>query len=208
MRKMRLYLSSLGFGSDASFLRRPAKDGRALVVCNAMDEHGDVGRHQGLDSTIKELRALGYDADELDLREYFIAPEGDAELESAPDHDALRKRFDGVHLVWVVGGNTFVLARAMRQARFSRAIARALRDGSLTYGGFSAGACVAGPDLQGIRLMDDPDVLPDGYDPSVEPEALGLVPFRIVPHWQSSEPFGPGGEPLGVAAATAAAWMT
>jgi peptidase E len=56
------------------------------------------------------------------------------------------------------------------------------------YGGYSAGSCVAGPDLQGIDLMDDPAVLPEGYPPAAEPECLRLVPYRIVPHWRSDHP--------------------
>ncbi|MEU9065110.1 Type 1 glutamine amidotransferase-like domain-containing protein [Streptomyces sp. NPDC048430] len=60
------------------------------------------------------------------------------------------------------------------------------------YGGYSAGACVAGPDLRGIDLIDDPAVLPDGYSSTVEPTCLGLVPLRIVPHWRSEHRDAPG----------------
>jgi dipeptidase E len=54
------------------------------------------------------------------------------------------------------------------------------------YGRYSAGACVAGPDLQGVDLIDDPAIVPDGYPPLTEPTCLGVVPFRIVPHWRSA----------------------
>ena len=115
MRKMRLYLASMGFGGDASFLRRSTKDGRALVILNARDGMGD--RRELDEPPAKELAKLGYASEELDLRDYFGARLDDTSLE---------ERLDGVDLVWAVGGNPFVLARAMRQARFSRAIARPL----------------------------------------------------------------------------------
>ncbi|GAB2685033.1 hypothetical protein GCM10027271_54410 [Saccharopolyspora gloriosae] len=94
----------------------------------------------------------------------------------------------GLDLVWVVGGNAFVLARAMTQAGFRDALAAQFPRREFTYGGYSAGACVAGPDLRGIDLMDDPAVLPDGYSSTAAPECLGLVPYRIVPHWRSGHP--------------------
>ena len=36
--------------------------------------------------------------------------------------------------------------------------------------------------------MDDRDALPAGYESIVPPVALGLVPWRIVPHWRSDHP--------------------
>ena len=52
----------------------------------------------------------------------------------------------------------------------------------------SAGACVAGPDLQGIDLVDDASAVPPGYSAAIEPRCLDLIPFRIVPHWRSEHP--------------------
>jgi dipeptidase E len=73
----------------------------------------------------------------------------------------------------------------MHAAHFGEAIARPLDAGTLTYAGYSAGACVAGPDLRGIDLMDEPERVPDGHVADWKPVTLGLVPYRIVPHWQS-----------------------
>ncbi len=94
------------------------------------------------------------------------------------------ERFD---LVWVLGGNAFVLARAMTASGFGEALVSAM-DRGLVYAGYSAGACVAGPDLRGIHLMDPADDLPPGYDGTMPAHSLGLVPFRIVPHWRSDHP--------------------
>jgi dipeptidase E len=63
-----------------------------------------------------------------------------------------------------------------------------MSDGRLVYGGYSAGSCVAAPDLEGIHLIDDPETIPDGYLEDVTPRTLHLVPWRIVPHWRSDHP--------------------
>jgi dipeptidase E len=115
----------------------------------------------------------------LDLRSYFA------------DFEGLRNRLDMYDLVWVVGGNSFVLARAMTRSRFGQAAFEPLDDGRLVYAGYSAGICVTASDLEGIRLMDEPGALPDGYPKDVEATTLDWVPWRIVPHWRSRHPEAP-----------------
>jgi dipeptidase E len=117
----------------------------------------------------------GYASEELDLRRYFGDPTG------------LAQRLKALDLVWVVGGNAFALARAMTATGFGSVLDSAM-DRGLIYGGYSAGACVAGPDLRGIHLMDDPSDIPEGYDAAMAADTLGLIPFRIVPHWKSDHP--------------------
>ena len=160
---MRVYLSSYRFGSGASALRRDG--GRALVVFNALDEYPE--RLLSWEREADDLAALGYRAEELDLRDHWAAP------------DTLDARLTGVDLLWVVGGNAFVLARAATAAGLGAALART---SGLDYAGYSAGACLAGPDLRGIELMDDPTTLPDGYDSRMPAATLGLVDVRVVPH--------------------------
>src|SRR5690606_7325684 len=107
-----------------------------------------------------------YTCADLDLREYFDAPA------------ALAERLSGLDLVWAVGGNSFVLARAMVQSGFYPALQERLADDDFRYGGYSAGSVVMAPDLDGIHVVDDPTVVPDGYPADVEPAGAGLVPFR------------------------------
>ncbi len=166
-----IYLSSFRMGKNADVLRVQGRIGRAGVVFNALDVFGET-RLRNWSREAADLDRLGYVAEELDLRQYFH------------DHEGLAERLEALGLVWVVGGNAFVLARAMVGSGFAAALGPAL-DCGLVYAGYSAGACVAGPDLRGIDLMDDPNHVPEGYDAGVLPETLGLVPFRIVPHWQS-----------------------
>ena len=173
---VRFYLSSYRVGDRADALRAPQTGARAGVVLNALDAVGP-SRGRNLPHETDDLELLGYRCEELDLRGYV------------DDVAGLTERLQRLDTVWVVGGNAFVLARAMARAGFRQALS-AMGDRALfTYAGYSAGACVAGPDLAGIDLIDDPAERVGGQ-PSVTGEApcLGLVPFRIVPHWHSDHP--------------------
>jgi len=97
----------------------------------------------------------------------------------------LKKR-SPVLISWAVGGNAFLLRRAMRQSGFDQIIGELLRDDALVYGGFSAGAVVVTPSLKGIDIMDDPQQLAPGYDENILWDGLGLVDFSIVPHYRSA----------------------
>lgn len=170
---MLLYLSSYGLGQDPSALVASRPGARAGLVFNARDPWPEA-RLRTWDSEVHDLSGLGYDCVELDLREHWSAGPGQ-----------LAEALAALDLVWVVGGNTFVLARAMSLAGFGPALRTGLSQGTLVYGGYSAGSCIAGPDLEGIDLMDEPDLVPYGYPADVAIETLGLVPFRIVPHVDS-----------------------
>lgn len=187
---MRLYLSSYRLAADTSMLRALASSGatRAGIVFNACDVWSDA-RLSRWDREANDLASLGFVAEELDLRAYF------------GQSTELLSRLTELDLVWVVGGNSFVLAKAMHASGFRDVAVPLIRADQLVYAGYSAGSCVAGPDLRGIELMDEPDKVPDDY-PTIEPVCLGLVPFRIVPHWRSDHPEAPAAE---VAAARLAA---
>ncbi|MDO8732673.1 MAG: Type 1 glutamine amidotransferase-like domain-containing protein [Actinomycetota bacterium] len=174
-----LYLSSSGLADDRKVLAATSDNARALVVLNALDG-SSAQRQEVFDVEAAGLAALGYSCRELDLREHFGDPGNLA--------DALAQS----QLVWVAGGNTFVLARATAQAGFDNALRQVRDDQDLAYGGYSAGACLAGPDLAGIDLMDDPHFLPDGYNAAEAPRTLRLIDERIVPHWKSKSPESSG----------------
>jgi len=63
-----------------------------------------------------------------------------------------------------------------------------LDNDEIVYGGFSAGAVVATPSLEGIHLMDDPDEAPAGYDRETIWDGLGLIDHAVVPHYRSPHP--------------------
>lgn len=177
---MRLYLSSYRIGDRAGSLLALLGSGkRAAIVSNALDNISSTARSIYRDEVYDphmELASLGLVTEELDLRRYF----GEAE--------ALREKLGEFDLVWVMGGNAFVLRRAMKQSGFDDVITGMLERDEIVYGGFSAGAVVATPTLRGIELMDDPAEVPAGYDPEVVWDGLGLIDHSVVPHFRSPHP--------------------
>jgi dipeptidase E len=133
---------------------------------NALDEYADRARNWERETS--DLARLGYRSVELDLRDYWGARDG-----------SLSSLLNGVDLVWVLGGNAFVLGRAMTKAGFGDALREAP---DVIYAGYSAGACVASIDLDGIEAMDDPTTLPAGYTSDMKIETLRLVRTRVIPH--------------------------
>ena len=176
----KLYLSSFRFGDHFDALARMAGPGaRAAVISNALDfipVQARLDYARTIHDPLEDLRKAGMRVVDLDLRRYFGQP---ALLERALGE------FD---LVWAVGGNAFLLRRAMRQSGFDRLIGTLVRQDRIMYGGWSAGAVVAGPFLRGLELMDDPGVLAEGYDSPVVWAGLGLIDICIVPHVGSDHP--------------------
>ena len=185
-----LFLSSQGLGNNPELIRpADANSNKALIVVNALDAYAH-SRASALQYELHTLRALGYVCQELDLRDYFH-PEKDHQSKNDSEDAQLTALLTRANLIWVIGGNTFVLAKAMTQARFKAALLQANENRiahrlpALMYAGYSAGAVVAGIDLQGIQLMDDPSVNPAGYDPTTKALSLSLIDDRIIPHYQS-----------------------
>ena len=176
---MRLYLSSERLGERSGALLAMVNGPRVAVIANGYDGASatarDIYRTEVYDP-LTEFRSLGLEPHELDLRAHFGDPQ------------SLRQRLGVYDLVWVMGGNSFVLRRAMKQSGFDIVIRDMLDADAIAYGGYAAGAVVAGPTLRGLELMDDPFELPHGYDEPLIWSGLGLTPFAIVPHYRSRHP--------------------
>jgi dipeptidase E len=147
------------------------------VVMNAADVFEPSRRPLYFERERADMARIGLTATELDLRDYF-----------SRHHDQLAHDLAGFGLVWVVGGNSFVLRRAMHQSGFDVVGREAVKSGVLAYGGYSAGAVVATPTLRHIDLDDDPRAIPDGYAADPIYDGLGLYDKSIAPHWRSDHP--------------------
>lgn len=171
---MRLYLSSFTFGNHIDKLKEFVAPGNEVVVIlNARDYKTPEERNKYLDWEIGELKNIGFNPEELDLRNYF-GKENDLE-------DLLNKK----QLVWIDGGNTFLLRRAMRQSGFDNVIKKLLKEDKIVYAGFSAACVVLQKDMHGLDLVDDPNIVSEGYEKETIWEGLGLIDFYLAVHYKS-----------------------
>ena len=170
---MKLYLSSHGVGNHPERLLGLVVGRRILFIENAKDDMPAEERAAHVQEKRHEFTELGFEFEELDLRTYFNGEHNFSDELSKAD------------IVWLAGGNTFLLRRALAQSGFDDALVQAVMSELVMFGGSSAGAIVATPSLNGVEHGDDPDVVPDGYHTEPVWSGLGLVPFRLVPHYKS-----------------------
>ena len=174
---MRLFLSSYRLGHHPQALLQLLGPGRrTAVIFNAADYKDPSERAESLAGDLQELRELGLDPFEVDLRAYFHHEPG------------LEVILSQVDLIWVRGGNCFILRRALKQSGADDLIKELLLRDAVVYGGFSAGIDMLAPSLEGVELVDDPHLVPDGYDPEIVWDCLGLLPFSVAPHYKSDHP--------------------
>ncbi len=170
---MRLYLSSFDIGNQSDKLVELVSGGKKVVIIvNALDHKSEV-RERFLKEQTQKLKNLGFDVEELDLRNYFNKANDLA--------DFLKDKY----MVWVNGGNTFILRRAMKQSGFDKIITDLLKEDKIVYAGFSAGCVVLHKDLHGLDITDNPNNVPEGYNEAVIWDGLGLIDFSIAVHYQS-----------------------
>ena len=101
------------------------------------------------------------------------------EMTSAHTATNPEKAVAGADAIFIGGGNTFRLVKALQDLGFIDPIRRRVREGA-PYIGSSAGSNVAGPTIRTTKDM--PIVEPRSFD------SLGLVPFQISPHFQDPDP--------------------
>lgn len=163
---MKLYLSSYRVPTpDELFalLPKPPEQCQLLIIPNGKDDQLPEERAAKLDELTADLEKLGFSVDTTDLRDY-------------DDSNLLYEHLKQTDVIWVAGGNSFVLRAEMRRSGFDSVINRLLEEGKV-YAGESAGAIVAGLTLQGSEIGDDPQLA----DPIIW-EGLGLTDRIIAPH--------------------------
>jgi dipeptidase E len=90
---------------------------------------------------------------------------------------------DDSDVVWLCGGNTFVLLDAMNQTNFGDALEKRGERRPLTCVGESAGAIIFGRSIAHVSSLDDPTQAPNltNFD------ALNWIDFDLVPHWEETK---------------------
>lgn len=190
---VRLYLSSFRMGACPQKLRELVSGDRAAVIANAMDGQPERERQAGLERELTALSNLGFRADHLDLRDFF-------------ERDDVGSVLDGYDLLWLRGGNVFMLRYALARSGADDAIVDLLANDTVCYGGYSAGPCVLGGSLTEFAEVDDPTVVTEMYGERAPDHGLGVLPWAFVPHVES--PSHPETEGCGRVAARYAAAHT
>jgi dipeptidase E len=174
---MRLYLSSFRMGNQPQELLPLVDNGRRVaVIANAIDVYEQRTRAEGVALEVDHLSKLGFEAEEVDLRKFFRR------------RQQLAQMLTPFNLLWVRGGNTFVLRRAFKRSGLDDLLKQLLAQDAVAYSGYSAGVCILSPSLHGIELVDDPSHVPDGYEADILWEGLGVLPYMVAPHYRSHHP--------------------
>ncbi len=178
---MKLYLSSYKLGEQTELLKQwlaPTQK-RVGYIPNAFDFtnwRDPANRAKHMEFDMNELRKLGFEVEELDLKNYF-GKKAD-----------LKCKLGELDMLWVSGGNTFILRQAMRFSGFDELVAELSARANFVYGGYSAGCCVLSPTLKGLQIVDDPKDFPyQGIQETIW-EGLGLIDYAFLPHYDSDHP--------------------
>lgn len=163
-------------------------DGRRLLLISNSTLHGS-GYLDHAEREIRELAGKGtnvvfvpyavYDrrAYAAKAQERFRAM--GLALVSVHDVSNMHRAIDEADMIFVGGGNTFRLLKALHDHELLSPIRRRVAAG-VPYIGSSAGSIVACPSLRTTKDM--PVVQPSSF------EALGLVHFQISPHYLDPDP--------------------
>jgi dipeptidase E len=162
---MRLYLSSFRMGDHPERMLELLEPGPAAVIANAMDTAPTEVRNAAVERELDALAELGLDPEEVDLRRH---------------HRSILERYA---LLWVRGGNVFVLRKVLAASGADATIRRLLAGDAAVYAGYSAGPCVLGPSLRGFELVDDVGAV----DGAPLWDGLGVLDFVFVPHVDSPD---------------------
>ncbi len=175
---MKLYLSSYKFGNSIQALADMMRNNKRIaIIQNALDAYTDLARRKAnLQNDMDGLAEIGLKPEELDLRNYFTR------------NIELQQKLSELGGVWVVGGNTFVLRRTLKESSMDQWLVGQKESTEFVYSGYSAGICVLAPTLRGIDLADDLVAAKELSNKEVLWDGLGLISYMPVPHYKSDHP--------------------
>ncbi|MDX2357924.1 Type 1 glutamine amidotransferase-like domain-containing protein [Dietzia sp. PP-33] len=168
---MNLLLLSLGVGAVPDFVaqhvNRPAPAVRIGYLNDAASPYAGAAFAAAERAQLSEL---GYVLTDITAAEF-------------DDAGAFADVLDRVDVLYVAGGNTFVLLAALRRVGVDAILVERVRAG-LPYIGSSAGSVITGPSIEPVSLMDDPSAAPELTDYG----GLGLVDTVVIPHADGALP--------------------
>lgn len=170
-----MYLSSFRFGDKVEKLfEMLGENKQILLIQNSLDFSDDKERlENGLNEERQRLMDIGLKPIDLDLRAYFGKKK------------ELEELVNKIGAVWVRGGDTFVLRRAMYDSGFDEIVKSKLFDKNFFYGGYSAGICLLAPDITIHDIVDDSARVMKAYGKEPIFTGLNIFPYNFQPHYDS-----------------------
>ena len=148
-----------------------------ILIPNALDAmFNNSGKQTIIQSDKKMLEEAGFNVTVASLEDYF------------GNSNKLKKDFEQYKAFYAIGGNVFVLRKAMELSGFDKFLKEKSTRENVLYGGYSAGICVLSRRLSVLKLADQPR---NPYnDDEVLEEGIGLIDFLPIPHYKSGYPVG------------------
>ncbi len=170
-----MYLSSYKLGNHTDELLRLLGGKTKVGVIMAAQDYKDAEtRTERLQEEFAVLTGLGLEPQEVDLRDHF------------EDNNELASYLASFDLIWVRGGNAFVLRKALAQSGADEILSDLIRSNKIVYGGYSAGICILAPSLHGLELVDVEDLYVPKYQTDIIWDGLNLLPYSLAPHYKSN----------------------
>lgn len=170
---MLLYMSSQKFGNDTKILRDwiNKHDNKIVIIPNSLDAKGEEKIQKNLKEDIELLEKIGFNVTVIDLKNYF------------GHHNKLKEELSNYNACCVMGGNVFVLNKAMNLSGFDIFL-KEKKNEDFLYLGYSAGSCVLSKNLKQLDIVDEPISFYDELN--VNYNGLGFVDYIIIPHYKSN----------------------
>lgn len=89
--------------------------------------------------------------------------------------------FSEFEMIWLGGGNTFYLRWLIKENNFKNTIIDFFNCGKI-YAGSSAGAIIAGPDIEDADTLDDPHEARERIN-----EGLNITKYVVLPHVNNTD---------------------
>lgn len=168
---MKLFLSSLSIPNTDVYrsLFGDIQQPRIAMICNAWGVYSPEKSEPYIRANMDLFTELDMSVEVIDLLEY---------ANKQSDLDSTLSKYDGI---WVTGGNTYYLNWAIHQSGLQNIIRKHCERG-LVYGGESAGAIIAGPNIDHFQAIDEPDEAP-----MVILEGMSLTETVVIPHFDSQK---------------------
>lgn len=157
----KLLLASSGLEYIKTFVNNDPAKLKMLFIATAGNLDSDAW---WIDKDREVLSKMGFNITEMDISK---SPRG-----------KLEKALQNTDIVYVAGGNTFYLLKQIRDSGFDDLLTRYVENGVL-YAGASAGALIAGLDIEPVSAIDEPEKVSN----LASTKGLGWVNIVPVPHY-------------------------